>query len=84
MEVSWCQHLHLNSIVATGSGKTALLEELAHRTGNVDYITIHVDDQMDSKALLGAYVATTTPGEFTWQPGLLTQVELNSRLSRYT
>ena len=57
-----------------GSGKSALVDELASRTGNADYITVHVDDQMDSKTLLGAYIATTTPGEFTWQPGLLTQV----------
>ena len=61
-------------LVPAGSGKSALVNELASRTGNADYITVHVDDQMDSKTLLGAYIATTTPGEFTWQPGLLTQV----------
>lgn len=57
-----------------GCGKTALLEELAFLTGNSDCIIVHIDDQMDSKTLLGTYLATTTPGEFTWQPGLLTQV----------
>jgi len=48
--------------------------ELARVTGNDDLITVHVDDQMDSKTLLGSYIATTTPGEFVWQAGLLTQV----------
>ena len=49
------------------------MSELARLTGNSDVITVHVDDQMDSKTLLGSYIATTTPGEFVWQPGLLTQ-----------
>ena len=35
---------------------------------------MHVDDQMDAKALLGTYVCTAVPGEFAWQPGPLTQV----------
>ena len=58
----------------SGCGKTALVEELARATGNTDMVRVHVDDQMDSKSLLGAYVCTTNPGEFVWQPGPLTQV----------
>ena len=57
-----------------GAGKSALLQELARLTGNLDLMTVHMDDQMDSKTLLGAYVCTTRPGEFVWQPGPLTQV----------
>jgi hypothetical protein len=34
---------------------------------------LHLDDQMDAKALLGAYTVTPVPGEFAWQPGPLTQ-----------
>ncbi|KAL0049173.1 hypothetical protein WJX82_008148 [Trebouxia sp. C0006] len=56
-----------------GCGKTALVEELAQLTGNVDMVRVHVDDQMDSKSLLGAYVCTSNPEEFVWQPGPLTQ-----------
>ncbi len=57
-----------------GSGKSALAAELARVTGRAgDLIRVHVDDQMDAKALLGAYVCTAVPGEFTWQPGPLTQ-----------
>ena len=57
-----------------GAGKTALVEELAKRTGQADgLIRIHLDDQLDSKVLLGTYVCTDVPGQFRWQPGALTQ-----------
>lgn len=39
-----------------------------------DMIRIHMDDQMDSKTLLGSYICTDVPGEFRWHPGALTQV----------
>jgi len=56
------------------SGKSALLAHLAEITHNAhDIVRIHLDDQTDSKTLLGAYVCATKPGEFVWQPGLLTQ-----------
>ena len=57
-----------------GSGKTALVDELARMTGNMDLVRLHLDDQTDAKSLLGAYVCTAVPGEFVWQPGPLTQV----------
>ena len=53
-----------------------MVEELARMTGNLDMVRVHVDDQMDSKSLLGAYVCTSNPEEFVWQPGPLTQVGL--------
>ncbi|OZJ03007.1 hypothetical protein BZG36_04676 [Bifiguratus adelaidae] len=57
----------------TGSGKTALVEELCRQTGrSSDLIKIHLGDQTDSKVLLGTYVATATPGSFQWQAGVLT------------
>lgn len=61
-----------------GCGKTALTAELARLTGNLDLVRVHVDDQMDSKSLLGAYVCTSNPEEFVWQPGPLTQVWYSS------
>lgn len=57
-----------------GCGKTAMVEELARTTGNIDMVRLHLDDQMDSKSLLGAYVCTSNPEQFVWQPGPLTQV----------
>mmetsp|Transcript_2552 Transcript_2552/g.9614 ORF Transcript_2552/g.9614 Transcript_2552/m.9614 type:complete len:5361 (-) Transcript_2552:2473-18555(-) len=56
-----------------GSGKTAMIEELARLTGNVDMIKVNLDESFDSKDLLGTYVCTDVPGEFKWQPGALTK-----------
>ncbi|KAI9314232.1 P-loop containing nucleoside triphosphate hydrolase protein [Dichotomocladium elegans] len=57
----------------TGAGKTAIVEELASRTGRGDQlIKIHLGDQTDPKVLLGTYVSTSTPGSFRWQSGVLT------------
>ncbi|KAI8145635.1 P-loop containing nucleoside triphosphate hydrolase protein [Fennellomyces sp. T-0311] len=57
----------------TGAGKTAIVEELANRTGRAgQLIKIHLGDQTDPKVLLGTYVSTSTPGSFRWQPGVLT------------
>lgn len=42
-------------------------------------IRIHLDDQMDAKSLLGAYVCTSVPGEFAWQPGPLTTAVIEGR-----
>ena len=50
-------------------GKSVLIEHLARKFGQEDFITIHLDDQMDSKTLLGGYVCTAKPGEFAWAPG---------------
>lgn len=65
-----------------GSGKTAIVNELAAATGNQDMVRITLDDQMDAKSLLGAYVCTATPGEFVWQPGPLTKVTARPRIMR--
>lgn len=54
-----------------GSGKTALIEGLAQKTGN-HLVKIHMGDETDARVLLGAYVATSEPGQFRWQPGVLT------------
>jgi len=57
----------------TGSGKTALIEELAMLTGNNTLLKIHLGDQSDAKVLLGTYVCTDIPGEFKWVNGILTR-----------
>ncbi|KAI8971571.1 P-loop containing nucleoside triphosphate hydrolase protein [Mycotypha africana] len=64
----------------TGAGKTALVEELAARTGRgADLVKIHLGDQTDPKVLLGTYVSTATPGSFRWQAGVLTTAVLEGR-----
>ncbi|XP_038723701.1 midasin [Tripterygium wilfordii] len=59
-----------------GAGKTALISKLARDSGN-QVLSIHMDDQIDGKTLIGSYVCTEQPGEFRWQPGSLTQAVLN-------
>jgi midasin len=63
-----------------GSGKTALARELVRATGNAaSAFWLHLDDQMDSKSLLGAYTCTPVPGEFAWQPGPLARAVAEGR-----
>ena len=58
----------------SASGKTSMVTHVARKLGkDKSLIRIHLDDQMDSKTLLGSYVCTDTPGEFLWKPGALTQ-----------
>lgn len=59
----------------TGSGKTALINYLAQLSRN-QVLFIHMDEQTDSKTLVGTYICTEIPGEFKWQPGSLTQAIL--------
>ena len=40
---------------------------------NIELLKIHLGDQTDGKSLLGTYVCTDIPGEFKWQPGVLTR-----------
>lgn len=71
-----------NPLLITGSngcGKTAIIREVARLTGNTDMIEIHLDDQVDSKVLLGTYVCTDIPGEFKWKPGALTQAVIDGK-----
>uniref|UniRef100_A0A7S3VEM6 Midasin n=1 Tax=Chaetoceros debilis TaxID=122233 RepID=A0A7S3VEM6_9STRA len=64
-----------------GSGKSSLIREIAHycsganskaNGGPDELLELHVDEETDSKTLLGSYAATDIPGEFTWRPGALT------------
>ncbi|KAL2462441.1 ATPase [Forsythia ovata] len=59
-----------------GAGKTALISKLAGDLGR-RVLSIHMDEQIDGKTLIGTYVSTEQPGEFRWQPGSLTQAVLN-------
>ncbi|CAH2010078.1 unnamed protein product [Acanthoscelides obtectus] len=61
---------------SVGSGKTCLVEYLAAKTGRKlgeNFLKIQLGDETDSKMLLGTYRCTDVPGEFVWQPGVLTQ-----------
>ena len=74
-----CQNRPLLLEGPAGAGKSAVIEEVAARTGNDDFVVLHLDAQTDSKSLLGSYVVGATPGEFAWQPGALTQAVKHGR-----
>lgn len=67
-----------------GSGKSSLIRELARmffvtvadgrqNESNNSLLEIHVDEETDTKTLVGSYTATDIPGEFAWRPGALTR-----------
>lgn len=66
---------------AVGSGKTALVEFLSQATGHDvnNFIKVQLGDQTDSKMLLGMYRCTDIPGEFLWEPGILTEAVLSGK-----
>ncbi|KAL6841597.1 hypothetical protein ACP4OV_028536 [Aristida adscensionis] len=55
-----------------GAGKISLINKLAQISGN-RVLSIHMDEQMEGRTLIGSYVCTEKPGEFKWAPGSLTQ-----------
>lgn len=60
---------------SAGTGKTFLVSEMAKRL-NIDstnnLVKIHLNQQTDSKSLLGTYTSGTKPGTFEWKNGVLT------------
>jgi len=61
-----------------GSGKSSLIRELArlfNDSCNEDslLVEIHIDDETDSKTLIGSYTTADVPGQFEWRPGALAQ-----------
>lgn len=64
-----------------GSGKSSLVRELAHLLSATSHVAshhddqlleIHVDEETDTKTLVGSYTTTDIPGQFEWRPGALT------------
>ena len=64
-----------------GAGKSSLVRELVRMfAGNNNnnshddlLLEIHVDEETDTKTLVGSYTATDIPGAFEWRPGALTR-----------
>jgi midasin len=56
-----------------GSGKTSLVNDFAREFGvDSNMVTLHLNEQTDAKMLIGMYTSGSTPGSFTWRPGVLT------------
>ena len=63
-----------------GSGKTTLIRESARLSGKLSsMITLHLNEQIDAKLLIGLYTSTESPGLFTWRPGVLTTAVIEGR-----
>ncbi|KAK8430364.1 hypothetical protein IWX49DRAFT_527495 [Phyllosticta citricarpa] len=56
-----------------GSGKTLIVRHLARELNKLDtMVTLHLNEQSDAKLLIGMYTTGSTPGTFSWRPGVLT------------
>ncbi|TVY82548.1 Midasin [Lachnellula suecica] len=56
-----------------GSGKTSLVNDFARELGyDSNMVSLHLNEQIDAKMLIGMYASGSTPGSFTWRPGVLT------------
>lgn len=63
-----------------GSGKTSCVLHAAHEMGHASsMITLHLNEQTDSKSLLGVYSTSPESGGFVWQPGVLTKAAKEGR-----
>lgn len=63
-----------------GSGKTLVVRHAAHMLNmETTMVTLHLNEQSDAKLLIGMYTTGTTPGSFTWQPGVLTRAVQEGR-----
>lgn len=64
-----------------GCGKTFIVNELASmlKMDEMSVIKIHLNEQTDSKMLLGTYTSDTKPGTFKWKHGVLTTAVLEGK-----
>jgi ABC-type lipoprotein export system ATPase subunit len=65
---------------AHGSGKSSLIRELLTLCRpNESLMEFHIDEETDSKTLIGSYTITDIPGEFSWRAGALTNASRDGR-----
>ncbi|GAM90306.1 hypothetical protein ANO11243_083490 [Dothideomycetidae sp. 11243] len=63
-----------------GSGKTSTIACAARYLAKLEsMITLHINEQSDAKTLIGIYTTGSSPGTFSWQPGVLTKAVLEGR-----
>ena len=61
-----------------GVGKTSLVMEWGVRCGQ-EVVTLQISDSTDARLLVGLYRCTEVPGQFVWEPGLLTRAVINGQ-----
>ena len=78
-----CQELQPPPILVCGphgSGKSSLIRELLKLCRPAEsLVEFHIDEETDSKTLIGAYTTSDIPGEFAWRAGALTQASREGR-----
>lgn len=78
-----CQEPHPPPIMLCGpqgAGKSSILRELLRLCRPDDsLLEFHIDEETDSKTLIGSYSTTDIPGEFAWRPGALTHASREGR-----
>ena len=63
-----------------GSGKSRMVREIASLTGHEgSMVTLHLNEQTDAKLLIGMHTSASSPGTFTWRPGVLTTAAIEGR-----
>ncbi len=62
----------LANLCASSSSSPSSIMNPQSQFINNELLELHVDEETDSKTLIGSYAATDIPGEFTWRPGALT------------
>jgi hypothetical protein len=64
-----------------GCGKSSLIRELASAMGQLSHLVeVSIDSQTDARSLIGAYLCSDIPGEFTWKAGSCSQTQLNEAM----
>ncbi|KAL9614428.1 MAG: hypothetical protein Q9167_001099 [Letrouitia subvulpina] len=65
---------HLLITGPSGSGKTFLIKEIARQLSHSSsMIVLHLNEQTDTRALIGLYSSSEVSGSFKWRPGVLTK-----------
>ncbi|KAG7342074.1 cobaltochelatase [Nitzschia inconspicua] len=78
-----CQNPHPPPILICGplgSGKSSLVREFLRICRPAETLMeFHIDEETDSKTLIGSYTTTDIPGDFIWRPGSLTHASREGR-----
>ncbi len=70
----------MSRLCSSFASKLGQRSTAAHHVQEDELLELHVDEETDSKTLLGSFVATDIPGEFIWMAGPLTSA---ARLGRW-
>jgi MoxR-like ATPase len=83
LAAAMCQDPHPQPVLVCGphgSGKSSIIRELLRLCRPKEsLVEFHIDEETDSKTLIGSYTTTDIPGEFSWRAGALTNASREGR-----